>query len=321
LSPSRRILLTPWMPAGVALAIAIVAPNLAWQAAHGWPMIELLQNGQHGKNVILTPLQFALADVVIFNPLLSLVWIAGLAFAFIRPTTRWIAWTFAITMVVMIVLHANYPADAFALVFATGAIAVELATRRAALLRPIVAAIAVLAGAALLPLATPILSEPHLVAYATAVSHVLSHQAEEHHKTPPIPSGLADMHGWPEMAAAVAGVYDGLTPTERATAGINAGNYGEASAINFFGPALGLPTASSGHNQYWIWGPHFHRGDVLIDVNGDESTLRRVCKSVTLATTFSNDWNMPYESDLPIYVCRGLNVDVAKIWPLVKNYN
>jgi hypothetical protein len=30
---------------------------------------------------------------------------------------------------------------------------------------------------------------------------------------------------------------------------------------------------------------------------------------------------MPYEDDLPIYVCRGLKVDVAAIWPFVRNYN
>jgi MFS family permease len=323
ISPSRRILLTPWMPAGVALALLIVAPNVAWQVSHGLPMLELLRNGQHGKNVVLSPLEFVLADVVILNPLLSLVWLGGLILAFVRTATRWIGWTFAIVIATMIALHAKdyYPADAYPLLFATGGIALELVTRRVTFLRSVFAAIALAAGAVLLPFGTPVLGETQYVSYAHAIGRVLHAPAEEHHKPARLGQDFADMHGWPEMTAAVARVYDGLASNERATAGINASNYGEASAINFFGATYDLPVASSGHNQYWLWGPHFVQGGVLIDVNGDLDTLHKVCASVTLAATFSNPWGMPYEDDLPIYVCRGFAPNVASIWPLVRNYN
>jgi hypothetical protein len=323
LSPSRSVLLTPWMPAGIALALLIVAPNVAWQIAHGLPMLELLRNGQHGKNVVLSPVQFVLADVVIFNPALSLVWIGGLVLAFVRPATRWVGWTFAIVMVAMIALHAKdyYPADTFPLLFATGGIAVELITRRALFLRPVLAAIALAAGAILLPFGMPVLGETQYVAYAHVVGHVLHAPAEEHHKSAALGQDFADMHGWPEMTATVARVYAALPRGERATAGINASNYGEASALNFFGAKYGLPTASSGHNQYWIWGPHFIQGGVLIDVNGDLDALHKYCASVTLGATISNPWGMQYEDDLPVYVCRGFKPNVASIWPLVRNYN
>jgi len=323
LSPARRILLTPWMPAGVALALLVVAPNVDWQISHGLPMLELLRHGQQGKNVILTPLQFLVADAVILNPVFALVWLGGLILAFLRPTTRWIGWTFAILIVAMIGLHAKdyYPADSYPLLFAAGGVALEMVTRRITSFRPILAAIAVVAGVVLLPFGTPVLGESQYVGYARAIGHVLRAPAEERHKSAALGQDFADMHGWPEMTAAVAGVYDRLSPGDRAGAGINASNYGEASAINFFGPAYGLPTASSGHNQYWLWGPHFKQGGTLIDVNGDASVLRKVCTGVTLGATFSNPWGMPYEDDLPIYVCHGLNVDVAAIWPLVRNYN
>lgn len=323
LSPSRRILLTPWMPAGVALALLIVAPNIAWQVSHGLPMLELLRNGQHGKNVVFTPLQFVLADVVIFNPAFALVWLGGLVLAFARPAMRWAGWTFAIVIVAMIALHAKdyYPADAYPLIFATGGVAVEIITRRASFLRPVLAAIAFVAGAVLAPFGTPVLGETQLVAYGHIVKHVLSAPENEHHKASRLIQDFADMHGWPEMTAAVANVYDRLSPGDRAGAGINASNYGEASAVNFFGGAYGLPTASSGHNQYWLWGPHFKQGGTLIDINGDASVLRKVCRSVTLGATFSNPWGMPYEDDLPIYVCHGFKPNVTAIWPLVRDYN
>src|SRR6185503_2423124 len=123
------------------------------------------------------------------------------------------------------------------------------------------AAIALAAGALLLPFGTPALGETQLVAYGHVVQRVISAPAMEHHKEARIMSDFADMHGWPEMTAAVAGVYNALSPSDRADAGINASNYGEASAINFFGGTYGLPVASSGHNQYWLWGPHFKQGD------------------------------------------------------------
>jgi len=77
----------------------------------------------------------------------------------------------------------------------------------------------------------------------------------------------------------------------------------------------------AGHNQYWLWGPHFKQGGTLVDVNGDETVLHKVCTSVSLRGTFSNPWGMPYEDDLPIYVCRGLKVDPIAVWPQVRNYN
>lgn len=323
LSPSRRILRTPWLLAGIGLALLVVAPNVAWQAAHGFPMIELLRNGADGKNVVLSPVAFVLADIVIFNPVLSLVWIAGTVWAFVRPATRWVGWTFCIVVVSMIALHAKYyyPADAFPLVIATGAVAVERATRGLRPLRPVLAVVALAAGAVMIPFALPVLSETRLVAYQSAFAGKLPIGPTEHHKAPRILSDFADMHGWPELAATVARVYDGLPPARRASAGIQADNYGEAAAIDFFGGAYGLPPASSGHNQYWLWGPHFARGDDVVDVNGDVDTLRKVCTGVSLGATFSSPWVMPYENGIPIYVCRGLRVDIAKLWPRVRGYN
>src|ERR1700694_3200183 len=65
-----------------------------------------------------------------------------------------------------------------------------------------------------------------------------------------LPQLFADMFGWPEQAGAVAAVYHRLPEAERAQAVLVAYNYGEASAIDYFGKALGLPRAISGHNQY-----------------------------------------------------------------------
>src|SRR3546814_9646129 len=66
----------------------------------------------------------------------------------------------------------------------------------------------------------------------------------------------SDLHALPEV--------------ERARTAIYANNYGEAGAINRYGPAYGLPTAISGINSYWARG----YGDVpptTVIVLGDDA--------------------------------------------------
>jgi hypothetical protein len=60
--------------------------------------------------------------------------------------------------------------------------------------------------------------------------------------------------GWPELVAEVARIRDSLSAEERAHLGVLATNYGEAGAINLYGPEYGLPRAISGINSFWYHG-------------------------------------------------------------------
>src|SRR5207245_7539752 len=87
-TPQRRMLWSRWFIGGVALAAALALPNVAWQAAHGFPILEVLRNGQHGKNVVLSPGGYLLAELLITNPVLALAWIAGLVWLLTHAETR-----------------------------------------------------------------------------------------------------------------------------------------------------------------------------------------------------------------------------------------
>ena len=65
---------------------------------------------------------------------------------------------------------------------------------------------------------------------------------------------LKEMVGWPDLVESVANIYAGLPAEERPQTGILTGNYGEAGAINLYGPAYGLPPAISAINSYWLRG-------------------------------------------------------------------
>jgi hypothetical protein len=129
------------------------------------------------------------------------------------------------------------------------------------------------------------------------------------------------MNGWPELAQTVARVYDSLPPADRQHAAIFTQNYGEAAAIDFFGPALGLPNAISGHNQYWLWGPRGHDGSIVIDVGGDCGATQALFRNAQLDVAHTSDpWAISYERDLPVSICRGLKEPIASLWPTLRLY-
>ena len=84
-TPLRKSFLRPWLWAGVALALAIMAPNLLWQHNHGWPFVEIAKAANQWKNVALPPLAFLGQEVLLAGPLELPIWLFGLWAFGIRP--------------------------------------------------------------------------------------------------------------------------------------------------------------------------------------------------------------------------------------------
>lgn len=328
LTPQRRILTSRWFLAGTAVAVLIALPNFFWQALHGFPMWELLRNGANGKNAVASPWLFVFQQLILTNLFVSPVWICGLIWLFFNRNARFLAYTYAFLILMMIALHAKhyYPADVYPILFAAGAVALEAATAHAPAIRAPLIVATVAAAFFFAPLVLPVLNERETLGYAAFVSNVLhikkSTMATEVHRTSALPEDYADMHGWPQLAATVAQIYDALPPKRRAQAAIKTDNYGEAAAIDFFGPRYGLPPAISGHNNYWLWGTHRYSGNVLIDVNGDcgRSDFPGLYRSVRLMTRFDAPWVISYEQEIPISLCLGITRPLATIWPQVRRY-
>lgn len=320
LTPQRGLLRSKWFLAGAGLAIVIALPNFIWQASNGFPMWELLRAGQSGKNVELAPFMYLVSQLSITNPLLAPVWIAGLVWCFITPRLRFMAYGYVLLIVMMIATHAKhyYPGDVYPILFAAGGAAIETWTQRRSILRPVLATLAIVAGAALLPYVEPILPENTFIAFNKAVGPRIgqSSMVTEHLKQNWMTQDWADMHGWPELAATIQSVYDSLPPRDRAQAVAVASNYGEAAAIEFFSS---VPVIS-GHNQYFLWGTRGFTGNVLIDVNGDCGASLHLFRQSKRAATFSAPYVMPYEDNMPIMLCRGIAKPLKDIWPGVKHY-
>ncbi len=320
LTPERRILVSKWFLLGAGVAVVIALPNFVWQAVNGFPMWELLRAGQNGKNVVLSPVAYVMAEFIITNPLLALVWIAGLVWLLMQPSLRFLGYGFIVLIVAMILSRGKhyYPADVYPIVFAAGGVAIEAWTQSLRYVRPVVVAVAVFAGFVLLPYVEPVLPEEAFIRFNKAVGPRLGMSAisTEHLKQTWMTQDWADMHGWPELAAAVQRVYDALPASDRAKAVVFAQNYGEASAVAFF---TNVPVIS-GHNQYYLWGLHGKSGEVMIDINGQCWHDLHLYRSSTRAAVFSNPYGMPYEDHMPVAVCRGITQSLQALWPKAKNY-
>lgn len=317
-SPQRRVLFSKWFAAGIALAAVIALPNVLWQAHAGFPMLEVLRNGQLGKNVVLSPLAYAAQQLALMNPVLSLVWLAGLVLLLREAALRWIAYGYLLLITAMILTHGKdyYPAAVYPILIAAGGCAIERWTVRAVALRPVAAVAATAFGLMLIPMALPVLPERAFIAYEKALH--LSASASEHHEMRDLPQEFADMHGWPEFAAAAGGAYDALPPQERRQAVVVTGNYGEAAAIEFFDPHVPVV---SGHNQYWLWGPRGFSGAVVVDASGgDCGRDRGYFRDIRPAATFSSPYVMAYEDKRAIEICRKPARTLQQIWPELKNY-
>jgi hypothetical protein len=323
LTPQRRLLRSWWFAGGLAVALAIVAPNAAWQIQHGFPMLQLLVN-DYGRYLMENP-PLPIQQIIVMSPLLSVVWIVGLGYLLARRETRFLGYTYIILIAMMTALKAKnyYPAPIYPYLIAAGTVPIEAWTAGKRLWRIALPAMVLLFALPSLPFVLPILPLRTEIAYQLFVTrhlHVRFHVMHVESDNTPI-QYFADMTGWPELTETVGNIYNGLPAGERAQAAVFTHNFGEASAIDLFGTAYGLPPALSGNNNYWIWGPRGYSGNVLIDVNGDLATDRKRFRSAQVVTVFHNPYAMPYEDNLPIILCRGIKTPLPQLWPQLRDYS
>lgn len=326
LTPQRRILASPWMLAGVALVVLLPSPYLLWQIQHHWPTYQWLSNvNRSHKNVVLGPPAFILQQILMLHPFSIFLLLPGLLWLLLAKAARsflWVGLTYLILLAIMIHLHAKdyYVAPSYPALFAAGAVAWQQAfsaSRRTAWLLPAWCAVLLIFGAITLPMAIPVLPPYAWIRYTTALR--LQAGNTETAALGPLPQFYADRFGWRGMVAEVARAYRSLSPADRAKTGIFCNNYGEASAIDIYGPAYGLPQAISGHQNYFFWGPRGYSGESLIVVGESKAEVSQYCSSVQQIGQTYNPLAMPYEND-PILLCRGGKEPLPLFWPHVKNW-
>lgn len=327
LTSERRILATKWFWMAAAIAFLIAWPNVVWQYLHHFPTLEDLRNvkAMH-KNVELPPLPFLKQQIMMLNPFNAIVWLAGLGFFLFHPQGsrfRFLGFTYLIFLAVMMLLKGKdyYLAPIYPMLFAAGAVLWEKWTNSGFPVRAFRYALpsfVLVGGIISAPLALPILPPEEIPSYMRVLGIGMSRT--ENDMSSEIPQHFADQFGWEEMVSTVARVYDSLPPDQRAKTAILGGNYGEAGAIDFFGPRYGLPKSVSAHQNYYYWGPRQYTGESIILLQWRLENAQKMCSHVEVGPRIQFPYTMGWEH-YNILICQNTKEPLAEIWPRLKVWN
>lgn len=290
------LLLSPWLVAGVAMALVIASPNLLWQADHGWPQTDMaraLSERLAGENrATLLPLQLLFVGpayvVVLWR---GARWLARDAGARAVRPLLW-AWPAGVVAAFATGGRPYYVLPLTTVVVLAGVTASERPTLRGTFGWLVVpnAVVSVLFALPVLPLST------------TNVTAELN-------------EAVAETVGWPQLADQVAAVVDELPPAERAHVILLTGSYGEAGALDRFGPGRGLPAAYSPHNSYADFRRPADDDATVVAVRFDRSHLARYFDRCEEVATVDNGLDVSNEvQGTPILVCRDLRGRWSEIW-------
>jgi 4-amino-4-deoxy-L-arabinose transferase-like glycosyltransferase len=306
LPSQRHHLKSRWFWLGALLATAIAAPNLLWLARHHFITLQM-EHFIHARDVRHGRADGYFTDQIIFT-MFGLPFAVGGLIALVRSQRFRLLSVFYLGPFVLLALakgRGYYLLPAYPVLYAAGAVGLErwLATREKALRGLVYGAVvaAVFAEAAGIAWSYLPVWRPGSAGWNWQMKHN---------------SDVANEVGWPEFVAQVAAVRDRLPASDREKLAVLAENYGEAGAIELYGPQYGLPvpiaTVNSFHDRGW--GP-FEPQTVIV-VGGhleDESKFFEGCSVVGMV-------HLPYDVqdeetvDHPqILVCHHLK----EPWPVV----
>jgi len=327
----RSTLWTLWLPRAILLALVLLLPNLWWQGSHGWPIFEVLQGDaahrpsfQSGlaleyRNLATNALAFSIEQLIYTAPLAVPVWLAGVIAPFrmtVLRDVRFLPIAYVVLFVIAAALGAKgyYIIGIYASLLAVGAVALESVP---AWIGNTAFALLAVVGIVMMPISLPILPIENFIAY-TKMLGLTGRDGTPAHLIQPI---YAEEFGWGRLARDVASVYQSLPPDERAHAAVYADTYGDAGALDFYGPRYGLPPAISSQNTYYLWGPGKSNGDTMIAIGASRiDLLRKYYRSVTLVRTSAEPYKWIVEGPAPIYLCREPVAPLRDIWPNLRWY-
>ena len=310
-SPLRRDLRTRWPWMGVAIALLLFFPNVVWQIENGWPTLEFIRAARQGMLAQVGRELFLLGQLLYMSPFTIPVWGAGLV-RLLRHRERdehVFGWAFVVVLGLLLTTRAKpyYLAAAYPVLFASGAVAFEalFARRRWRWAMPVTITGLGVAAALAVVVSLPVMSLERTDRVAQRLFGAIVPAVALTHD-------LHDEHGWPEQVAQIARYYKELPAADQRII-LLAGNYGEASAVHFFGPAHGLPRAYSGHMTHYFWAdgdldapralawglPRAKLDELFFDVH----EVGRVQHALAM------------ESDVPIYDCRNPKRPLTEAWP------
>ena len=320
----RKHLKTRWPYIAGAVALILFSPYIIWNFTHNFATLEFIHNASSLKYASQNPITMISGIFLSLNPFSAPVWTAGIYYFFFYKegkTFRAAGYIFLTTFLILVInwhTKGEYLAPAFPLLYAAGGIMFEKISslKNFVWIKTALPALIIVTGLLMLPLALPVLPVKTFIGYAQVIG--ISPKSGEAHKLEGLPQYYADMFGWKNMAATVSKVYTSLSPEEQKRTIVFAQNYGEAGAVDYYRKDFPLPIVVSGHNNYWYWGQGDTSFTTVIVIGGKREDHLKSCDSVVVADIIKSKYAMPYENNLPVFICRKFKLPFSEIWKRVR---
>ncbi|MGW1992463.1 ArnT family glycosyltransferase [Embleya sp. NPDC001921] len=305
----RDVLRSRWLGGGVAIAVLLGTPGLIWQAGHDWPQFTVA-GGISSDDGTTNRIMFVPLQIAYLSPLFVPIWVAGGIRLWRSEELRWarsILFGYLV-LCVLVVGSGGKSYYALPLLLVLVAAGCEPTVRWVAS-RPTrrvpVGSMLVIAAVTSAVISLPLLP----VAKVNAVNGINPEQGEQ--------------IGWPELADAAAVAWARIPPEQRDRAVLFAGNYGEAGALDRYGPARGLPKPYSGHMSFADWGPPPDRADgpVVIVREGEVTQRLRDFVDCRLVTRVDNGKGVDNEEQHAVVeLCAGTARPWSSLWPDLRHF-
>jgi hypothetical protein len=317
LTPERKYLFNRWALLGGLAALLIVLPNILWQISHDWATVQYVAQAKRRATANVPSWLFLVGQVLFLHPLNLPIWLGGLGWFLVAKAARSfrvLGWAYLLILGFLLVVKSqiHYFTPVYPFLLAGGAVAIErwVTQRGLRRLKWALPAVLVAGGLVVAPMMLPVLPIEKTDAYVTAVTAGLLKN------TYGVTFPFHGAQGWQNLTKVVAEIFHHLSPEEQADCIIFASNYGEAGAIDYYGPALGLPPATAFHLNYYFWGPPAKSGNVSIYVGLDRDRLERNFGEVQqVATVEAPDHVFFVEDHVPVCICRKPRFDLKEAWP------
>jgi 4-amino-4-deoxy-L-arabinose transferase-like glycosyltransferase len=281
LSKHRRIFSDKKFYLAAALALVILAPNIAWQAAHRFPLFRHFGELAESQFAHVTLVGFLGDQLRFFLPALP-VWLAGLYFLLVKKAVaKWriFGWMYLTLLAVLLFFSAKsyYSLGAYPVLMAAGAASFERFTNeKMRWIRFALPAFMLLTGIGTMPAALPLLPPQQEAAFVKNLAKLPGLQdilRWEDGNQYALPQDYADMLGWEELAQKTGKTWQSLP--DKASSAIYADSYGQAGAVEHFGKKYGVPPVLSFSDNYRYWLPdsmpvNFHTLLYINDELGDD---------------------------------------------------
>ena len=302
-TPSRRLLATrgPWLALGVAVLVFL--PNLVWQVQHGWPSVHFASS-QNAKTAEDTSRAAYLVQGLLFLGIAgAVVAVVGVVWLWRRPRLRPLAIVPAVVTLLFLAERGRsyYPLPGDTIAFAAGIVALGGWLRAGSRVR-----YAAVGGLAALQLAALAVAAPLVLPVRSTASMVRAGTWKD--------TFYKDELGWPELADQTARAWRSLPAADRGDGVVLAANYGEASALERYGPSRGVPLVVSGHLSWQYWRPRKLEQRFAVVVGYDSGFLGEVCRSWRPLAYIDNRWHIANEERGRLIAGCSLRRPLGELW-------